>query len=132
MLAADYPFLELLGTIIVVFAFAIWFWLLIAVFADVFRRRDMSGAAKVLWSIFVIALPFLGVFAYMLAYHDGMAERSAKEAQAQQAEVDEYVRSVAGANGAASEIEKAKALLDSGAITRTEYDAIKQKALAAG
>jgi hypothetical protein len=131
MLTASYPFLELLGTIVIVFVFAIWFWLLIAVFADVFRRRDISGAVKVLWSIFVIALPYLGVFTYMLAYHDGMAERSAKEAQAQQADVDGYVRSVAGSGGAASEIEKARALLDSGAITRTEYDAIKQKALAA-
>jgi hypothetical protein len=129
LLAADYPFLEIVGTMLIFFAWVIWFWLLITVFGDIFRRRDTSGGSKVLWSIFVILLPFLGVFAYMLANHEGMAERNVRQAQAQQAQFDQYVRETAGSGGAAAEIEKAKALLDSGAITQAEFDAIKQKAL---
>ena len=128
--AADYPFLDVLWTIIIVFAWFIWFWLLITVFADIFRRRDTSGFAKVLWIIFVIVLPFLGVFIYMIVNHDGMAERSIKDAQAQQQATDAYIKSVTGSGGAASEIEKAQALLSSGAITQAEFDEIKRKALA--
>jgi len=131
MLLADYSFLEVLWWMIVFFAFIIWFWILITVFADIFRRRDIGGGAKTLWIIFVIILPFLGVFIYLIAEHDGMAERSEKQVQAQQAQTDEYIRSVSGSGGAAAEIEKAKGLLDSGAISQAEYDAIKAKALAA-
>jgi len=85
----------------------------------------------VLWIIFVIVLPFLGVFIYLIVNHDGMTQRSMKEAQTQRAQMDDYVRSVAGSGGAAAEIERAKGLLDSGAITQAEFDAIKAKALAA-
>jgi hypothetical protein len=114
---------------LVIFAWVIWFWLLITVFADLFRRHDTSGFSKVLWIIFVILLPFLGVFIYLIVNHDGMADRNIKQMKAQQAQFDEHVRSVAGSGGAASEIEKAKGLLDSGAITQAEFDAIKAKAL---
>ena len=130
MLAADYPFLDVLWTMFVFFAFIIWFWILITVFADIFRRKDTSGFSKVLWIIFVIVVPYIGVFIYLIANHDGMAERNVKQAQAQQAQMDQYVKSVAGSGGAADEIEKAKGLLDSGAITQAEYDSIKAKALA--
>jgi len=129
VLAADYPFLDLLWTMFLFFLFIIWIWILITVFADIFRRRDASGFTKVLWIIFVILLPYLGVFIYLIANHDGMAERNVKQVQAQQAQMDDYVRSVAG-GGAAAEIEKAKALLDSGAISQAEFDSIKAKALA--
>ncbi len=130
-IAADYPFLDVLWTMLIFFAWIIWFWLLITVFSDVFRRRDTSGFSKVLWIIFVIVVPFLGVFIYMIANHEGMTERSVRQAQAQQAQMDDYVRNVAGSGSAAAEIEKAKGLLDSGAITQAEFDAIKAKALAA-
>lgn len=130
MLAADYPFLEVLWTMFVFFAFIIWFWILITVFADIFRRRDIGGFAKTLWIVFVIVLPFLGVFIYLIAEHDGMAERNVKQAEAAQQATDAYIKSVAGGGGAAAEIEKAKGLLDSGAITQAEFDAIKAKALA--
>ena len=130
MLAADYPFLDVLWTMFVFFAFIIWFWILITVFADIFRRKDTSGFSKVLWMIFVIAVPYLGVFIYLIANHEGMTERSMKQAQAQQAQMDQYVKSVAGSGGAAAEIEKAKGLLDSGAISQAEFDSIKAKALA--
>ena len=129
MLAADYPFLDVLWTMLVFFAFIIWFWILITVFADVFRRRDIGGGAKALWIIFVIILPFLGVFIYLIAEHDGMAERNQKQMEAQQAAANQYIRSVAGSGGAA-EIEKAKSLLDSGAISQAEFDALKARALA--
>ena len=132
MLAADYPFLDILWTMLIFFLWITWFWLLITVFADIFRRHDTSGFSKVLWCIFVIVVPFLGVFIYLLVNNDGMAERNIQKAQAQQAQFDQYVKQTAGSGGAAAEIEKAKGLLDSGAITQAEFDAIKQKALAAG
>ena len=131
MVGADYPFLDVLWTMLIIFAWIIWFWLLITVFTDLFRRRDTSGFAKVLWIIFVIVLPFLGVFIYLIVNHDGMTQRSMKQAQAAQAQMDDYVRTVASSGGAAGEIEKAKGLLDSGAITQSEFDAIKAKALGA-
>ena len=131
MLAADYPFFDILWTMVIFFAWVIWFWLLITVFADVFRRHDIGGGAKVLWMIFVIILPFLGVFIYLLTQNEGMNERNVKQAQAQKAQFDSYVRETASSGGgAAAEIEKAKGLLDSGAITQAEYDSIKQRALA--
>jgi hypothetical protein len=132
LVGADYPFLDVLWTMLIIFAWIIWFWLLITVFTDLFRRKDTSGFAKVLWIIFVIVLPFLGVFIYLIVNHDGMTERSMRQAQAAQAQMDDYVRNVAGSGGgAAAEIERAKGLLDSGAITQSEFDAIKAKALAA-
>jgi hypothetical protein len=131
MLAADYPsFFSVLWTMFVFFLFVIWIWILITVFADIFRRKDIGGGTKALWIIFVIVLPYLGVFIYLIANHDGMADRNIQQMQKQQAATDDYIRSVAG--GAAAEIEKAKGLLDSGAITQAEFDAIKAKALASG
>jgi hypothetical protein len=128
-LAADYPFLDVLWTMLVFFLWITWFWILITVFADVFRRDDLSGVGKTGWLIFTIVLPFLGVFIYLITQGDDMAKRNVQQSRAQQAKFDEYVRETAG-GGAASEIEKAKGLLDSGAITQAEFDAIKQKALA--
>ncbi len=130
MLAADYPFLDILWTMFIFFLFIIWIWILITVFADIFRRKDASGGKKALWIIFVIVTPYLGVLVYLIANHDGMADRNIAQMQAQRAATDDYIRSVSG--GAAGEIEKAKGLLDSGAITQAEFDSIKQKALAAG
>ena len=132
MLAADYPFLDVLWSMCIFFLFIIWFWLLIAVFTDIFRRRDIGGGAKTLWSVFVIVLPYLGVFIYLIAQHDGMAERNLQQVQAEQQATDAYIKSVAGEGGAAAEIEKAKGLLDLGAITQAEFDTIKQNALASG
>ena len=129
LIATDYPFLNILWTMIIFFAWVIWIWIAITVFIDVFRRRDIGGCAKALWVVFVIVIPFLGVLVYLIVNHDGMADRTAKQAQAQQQQFDQYVRDTAG--GSASEIAKAKELLDCGAINQAEYDQIKQKALAA-
>jgi predicted PurR-regulated permease PerM len=129
MLAADYPFLDVFWTMLVFFVWVAWFTLLFRVIADVFRRHDIGGGAKVLWLIFVIVLPFLGVFIYLIAESKGMTERNIERAQASQQQFDAYVRETAP-SGAAAEIDKAKQLLDSGAITQAEFDAIKAKALA--
>jgi Short C-terminal domain/Phospholipase_D-nuclease N-terminal len=125
----SYPFLNILWTTLIFFAWVIFIWIAITVLIDVFRRHDISGWGKAAWVIFVVILPWIGVLVYLIANHDGMAERRMKEAQTSQAQFDEYVRKTAGTGGAASEIEKAKQLLDSGAITQAEFDAIKAKAL---
>jgi hypothetical protein len=127
MLLADYPFLDIFWTMFIFFLFFIWLTILFRIFGDIFRRKDIGGGAKALWIIFVIVLPFLGVFIYLITQNDGMTQRALDRAQSQRADLDSYVRSVAG--GAADEIERAKALLDSGAITQAEFDAIKQKAI---
>ncbi len=128
LVAADYPFLNILWTMIIFFAWVAWIWIVITVLVDIFRRDDIGGWGKAGWVVFVIVVPFLGVLIYLIAQHDGMRERSMKQAQTQQAAMDQYVRDAAG--GSASEIAKAKELLDSGAITQAEFEAIKQKALA--
>ena len=129
-IAADYPFLDVLWTMIIFFAWVIYIWVAITVLVDVFRRHDASGWVKAAWVVFVIVLPFLGILIYLLANHDGMAERNVKEAKASRQQFEEYVKQTAGSGGPAAEIDKAKQLLDSGAITQAEFDAIKQKALA--
>ena len=130
VLASDYPFLDILGTMLIFFAWVIWFWILIRVFADVFRRHDISGAGKAGWVILTIFLPFVGVLIYLIAHGQDMGKRDIEQAQAQQAQFDEYVRSVGGGgDGGAGEIAKAKSLLDSGAITQAEFDSLKAKAL---
>jgi hypothetical protein len=130
ILAADYPFLDVFWTMLIFVAWVAWFMLLFRIIGDVFTRHDIGGGGKALWLIFVIALPFLGVFVYLIANNDGMTKRAMDRAQAQRQQMDEYVRSTAGAGGPAAEIDKAKQLLDTGAITQAEFDAIKQKALA--
>jgi hypothetical protein len=128
VLAASYPFLDVLWSMFIFFLFVIWIWILITVFVDIFRRKDISGGKKALWIIFLIVAVYIGVLIYLIVNHDGMADRNIQKMQQQQQATDQYIRSVAG--GAAAEIEKAKGLLDSGAITQAEFDAIKQKALA--
>ena len=130
LFAADYPFLDVLWTMLIFFLWVMWFWLLIVIIGDVFRRRDIGGGKKTIWLIFILFVPFIGVLAYVLANSDGMAERNLERARSQRAQMDEYVRETAGSGGAAAEIDKAKQLLDSGAITQAEFDAIKAKALA--
>lgn len=129
MLAASYPFLDVMWSMLVFFLWVLWFILLFRVFGDIFRRHDLSGGGKALWLIFTILLPFLGVFIYIISQGDAMAKRDVERAQAQRSQFDDYVRETAG-GGTAAEIEKAKTLLDSGAITQSEFDSIKQKALA--
>ena len=131
LVASSYPFLDVFWTMLIFFMFFIWIMILFRVFGDIFRRHDIGGGSKTLWVIFVIILPFLGVLIYLLTQNEGMTQRALERAQAQQEQMDSYVRSVSsGAGGAAGEIERAKGLLDSGAITQAEFDSIKAKALA--
>jgi hypothetical protein len=127
LIAADYPFLDVLWTLIIFFAWVIYIWIVITVLIDVFRRDDIGGWGKAGWVVFVIVLPFLGVLTYLIVQHDGMRERSEKQLQAQKSAFDQQVREAAG--GSATEIAKAKELLDSGAISQSEFEAIKAKAI---
>ena len=128
MVLADFSFWDFFWDMLLLMAWVVWFWLLITVFADLFRRHDTSGWAKVAWVVFVIVLPYVGVLAYLLVQHGGMAERNQKAAEASQQQFDAYVQSVAKVDPA-EQITKAKALLADGTITQAEFDQIKQKAL---
>ena len=131
LLASSYPFLDVFWTILIFFVWVAWFMLLFRVFADVFRRHDIGGFAKTLWIIFVIILPFLGVFIYLITQSNQIAERDSAQIADSQRQFDTYVRTVAtSGGGAAGEIAEAKKLLDAGTITQGEFDAIKTKALA--
>jgi len=130
MLAADYPLLDVFWTMLIFFIWVAWFMLLFRIIADIFRRHDLGGGGKAVWILFVLLLPFLGVFVYLISQGGEMAQRDMERSQATQEQYADYVKSVAGSGGSAAEIEKLKQLLDSGAITQTEYDAAKAKALA--
>ena len=132
MLASSYPVLDAFLTMLYFFLFIIWIWLLIMVFMDIFRSHDMGGGAKALWCIFVIILPFLGVFVYLLARGGKMHERAAAEAAQQQKAFDAYVRQTAGTDGGdtASQLSKLADLKAQGVLTDAEFEAQKAKVLA--
>jgi hypothetical protein len=129
VIAADYPFMDVLWSMLIFFVWVVWIWIVVTVLIDIFRRSDIGGWAKAAWVIFVVILPWLGVLIYLIVQHDGMRERSVSQAQAQRQQFDDYVRTTAG-GGSAGEIAKAKELLDAGAITQEEFAALKAKALA--
>jgi len=122
--AADYPFLNIFWSMIIFFAWVVWIWMMVVILSDVFRRRDLSGGAKAGWIIFMLVLPFLGVLIYLAKHSEGIAERRIQDAFGGSAHAP------AAHHGTAGEIEKAKGLLDSGAITPAEYESLKAKALA--
>ena len=131
MLAA-YSFGDVMYTMLVFFVWILFFWLLFTVFGDLFSRHDIGGWAKAGWTIFVIILPVLGIFIYLIAEGKAMGERAMARAQSQQSQMDDYVRSVASSGSATDEIARGKELLDSGAISQAEFDQLKSKALAGG
>ena len=128
--SSSYPLLNLIWTMIVFFAWVIWIWLLITIFADLFRRSDVSGWAKAAWVVVLLVLPFIGVLIYLIAQSRGMAERRGQDMQQAQSQFDSYVRSVSTQTQPAEQIARGKQLLDSGAITPQEFETLKQKALA--
>ncbi len=130
MIATSYPFLEVFWTMLIFFFFIVWLWILFTVFADVFRRDDLSGWGKAAWIIFVIVLPYLGVFVYLIAEHKGMTERTIRQQEAAKSQMDRYVQSVASTSDPTTQIANAKTLLDQGTITQAEFGQIKQNALA--
>ena len=129
MLAA-YSFGDVMYSMLVFFLWILWFWLLFMVFGDLFSRHDIGGWGKAAWCIFVIIVPFLGTFIYLIANGHSMGERAAQRAQTQQTQMDDYVRSVATSGSATDEIARGKELLDSGAISEAEFNQLKSKALA--
>src|SRR3954470_15300458 len=131
-MAADYPFMDVFWSMIIFFFWVIWIWIVITVLMDVFRRHDIGGFVKALWVIFVVILPWLGVPIYLIVEHDGMRDRSMKQAQDARTAFDDRVREAAASSGggSADQIAKAKALLDDGTITQQKFEALKAKALA--
>lgn len=133
--ASSYPLLDVMWTMFLFFGLIIYFWLLIMVFGDLFRRHDIGGWAKTGWTVFVIVLPLIGCFTYLISQTRGMAERRAQDVQTAQHQMDEYIRSVAASNGSGGgsrsldEIARAKQLLDKGAISADEFEALKRRAL---
>lgn len=130
LLAADYPFLEVFWTMIIFFAWVAWIWMIVGIFTDIFRRHDASGWTKALWIVFLILVPFLGALVYLIVNGGGMAQRGAERSRQAQEHFAGYVQSVASQGGAATELSKAKELLDSGTITQGEFDSLKAKVLA--
>jgi ABC-type multidrug transport system fused ATPase/permease subunit len=126
----DFSFLDLLWTLLVIYFLFFVLMILFTIVVDIFRSKDLGGFAKALWIIFLVILPLIGALIYLIARHDGMAQRQAEAQKAQKDQFDSYVRETAGASGPADEIARAKGLLDSGAITQEEFDALKAKALA--
>src|SRR4051812_29472401 len=135
MFAADYPFLDIVWTMIIFFTWVMWIWMMVYLFTDLFRRRDIGGLGKAAWAVFMIVLPFLGALIYLIAQHDGIAQRNLDSIEAAQNEFDNRVRAAAatqnGGAGAATEIKKAQELLDAGTINAGEFEQIKSRALAA-
>ena len=130
MFAYDYPILGLFWTMLIFFLWFAWIMLLFRVFADIFRAHDMGGFAKALWSIFVIIVPFLGVFIYLIVNGRAMGERDIASAQRQDAEFQDYVRRTAGGTGTADELAKLTGLRDSGVLSDEEFATQKAKLLA--
>jgi hypothetical protein len=131
MLAYTYPLADLFGTMLGLFVFFIWFWLLIIVFSDIFRSQDLSGGAKMLWVLFVIILPFLGIFVYLIARGGKMHERAAAQAAHQQEAFDTYVKETAGTRTSTTEqLTKLADLKQQGVITDAEFETQKAKILA--
>jgi ABC-type multidrug transport system fused ATPase/permease subunit len=130
VIASSYPLLDLFWTILWIFGFIIWIWLLIMIFGDIFRSHDIGGWAKALWTIFVIVLPLLGILIYLIARGGGMHERAARQAQQQQQAFEAYVRQSAGTTNTADELAKLVDLKSSGALTDAEFEAQKAKLLA--
>ena len=124
-----HPFLNILWPMFVIFVWLAWFWLLITISIDIFRRRDIGGGHKTLWFILIIFLPLIGSLIYIISQGGHMAERNIQAAQQQQQAFDSYVDSRVQSAGPAAEIEKAKALLDSGAIDQAEFARLKAKAI---
>jgi hypothetical protein len=128
-LAAEWHVGQVFWSMLWFFLFFIWIWLLITVFADVFRSHDIGGFAKALWVIFVIVVPFLGVLVYFIARGHKMSEHAIEAAQAQDAAMRAYVQDAAGSTGTASEIQKLADLRQQGVLSEQEFTAQKAKLL---
>ena len=130
LFAADYPFLDLFWSMIIFFCWVAWIWMVIAIFSDIFRRHDASGAKKAIWCVFIILIPFLGALIYLIANGDGMGERQRERVQRSQTEFAGYVQSVAGSNGVGERADEGQGAARRRHVTQAEFDALKAKVLA--
>jgi len=130
LLGYDYPVLGVFWSMLVFFLWIAWLMALFHVFGDIFRSHDMSGIAKAVWSIFVLVMPFLGVFVYLLVRGGKMARHAAEDAEAREAAFQTYVKQAAGTGGAADQLAQLASLRDAGDISTAEYEAGKAKVLA--
>ena len=129
MFGYTYPLLDLFGTMLGIFVFLIWFWLLVIVFGDIFRSKDLSGGVKAIWVLFVITFPFLGILIYLIARGGKMHERAEAAAKQQQAAFDDYVKQTAGASSTTDQLSKLADLKQQGVLTDAEFEAQKAKIL---
>ena len=126
----SYPILGAFWTIVMIFLWVIWFWILITIIIDIFRSHDLSGWAKALWFVFILFLPLIGVLVYLIARGSKMHERQVRQAQLQEAQVRSYVQEAAGSQSSADQLAKLADLRDRGVITAEEFDREKAKILA--
>jgi ABC-type multidrug transport system fused ATPase/permease subunit len=129
LVATDYPLLNLFWTMVELFFFVVWIWVLISVLIDIFRSHDLSGWAKALWLILVVFLPLIGVLAYVIARGEKMHEHALRNARAQEAAMTAYVRDAAGTTSTADELTKLAGLRDQGVLTQDQFEAQKAKLL---
>lgn len=126
---SSYPALSVFWTIVEVFLWVLWFWILIYVLIDLFRSPDLSGWAKALWFLFVLFIPMIGVLAYLIVRGDSMHERARQQARQQDEEFRAYVQDAAGTKSSADELTKLAGLRDQGVITTAEFEREKSKIL---
>jgi len=129
LLAAEWGVGQVFWSMLWIFLFMLWIWMIFVIFADIFRSDDLSGWAKTIWSVFVIFLPFLGIFAYLIARGGGMAERQAADARASQAATQTYIRNVAASSSAADQLGTLADLHAAGKLDDAEYTAAKAKVI---
>jgi ABC-type multidrug transport system fused ATPase/permease subunit len=126
----SYPVLGVFWTILMIFLWVIWFWILITIIIDIFRSHDLSGGAKALWFVFILFLPLIGVLVYLIARGGKMHERQVRQAQRQEEQLRSYVQEAAGPQSSADQLAKLADLRDRGVITAEEFDREKAKILA--
>src|SRR5947208_17088441 len=129
--ASSYPLLNVFWTIFEIFLWVIWIWILIWIFIDIFRSRDLSGGAKALWFLFVLFIPLIGVLVYLIVRGGSMHERAVQDARQQDAEARAYIQQAAGSQSTADQLSKLADLRDRGVITADEFEREKAKVLAA-
>ena len=124
------PLLDLFWSMVVLFIWIAWFWLFISVVVDIFRSRDLGGWGKAAWALFVVIVPLLGVFIYLIARGGSMQDRSIQEMQERETASRQYIQSVAGSGSTAEELEKLQQLHQNGTIDDAQFQQLKAKVLA--
>jgi hypothetical protein len=130
MIAFDFPLLDIFWTVLEIFALVVWLWLLVSVFADIFRSHDMGGAVKALWVVFILVFPLLGLIAYLIARGGGMHERMLAQTRHRQQPFDDYIRQTTEASSQVDALAKLADLKERGLITEAEFEKQKAKLLA--